>query len=55
MPEKLFDPARIVWLPVNQAWAVIIGPRDVTRCDVLKIAVEKAEAKAFLADLRGDR
>ena len=52
--EKLFDPARIVWLPVSQAWAVILGPRDPFKCDVLKLATDKAEAEDFLARLKGD-
>ena len=55
MPAKLFDPARVIWLPTNQAWAVVIGPQDVFKCDVLAVKNEKAEAEDFLARLKGDR
>lgn len=42
------DGLRVVWLPVNQAWAIMWND------SLLKLTVDKTEALSELADLRRD-
>jgi len=42
------DGLRIVWLPVNQAWAVLWGE------SLLRICNERTEAYDYVAEIRRD-